>query len=468
MSHKQVFFNLRAPWWWITIPVAQALILAALVHPLELEWGIFALFLGITSLSSWRLFSDGRPYALNKVWWLFCMIFLGIIPSLQLAVHTMPWHTGDITLPTMLHANGLILLCLGVYEGIRLWASRNFVPHEEPEPPLVAPILIRQFSHLAPAMMLTCGAALAIVFGLKGFILRGHMESSLWKHSTTFQLLFDKGIRGTMLWCCISAIVLFRQHRLELTTLLLVLIPGVLFNFPLALPRYLSLTIYLSWTLAASFPLLRRRYPFSLIILGLFVFVAPLSGVTRYAGIDMVERLKDPGAIFQKAVLVSDYDAWSSLCRTIQYTDQYGSTGGKQLIGVALFYVPRSVWPTKPIGSGAYLFDKLNLGFNNVACTYLAEGYINFGFIGSLIFAALLALVIARYDGWYWRRGGRVRFTLPRLFYLVSIGMLFFILRGDLLSSFAYTIGFGVIFTFWQALFFWRLKRQEVGSPKTD
>jgi hypothetical protein len=98
-----------------------------------------------------------------------------------------------------------------------------------------------------------------------------------------------------------------------------------------------------------------------------------------------------------------------------------------------------------------------------VACTFLAEGYINFGIIGSILFAAVIALVIARYDGWYWRRGGRIRFTLPRLFYFVAIGMLFFILRGDLLSSFAYTVGFGALFTFWQALFFWRL-RQPVGN----
>jgi hypothetical protein len=73
-----------------------------------------------------------------------------------------------------------------------------------------------------------------------------------------------------------------------------------------------------------------------------------------------------------------------------------------------------------------------------------------------------MAIIVARYDGWYWRRGGRIRFTLPRLFYFVAIGMLFFILRGDLLSSFAYTVGFAFIFMFWQALFFWRLRKGEI------
>ncbi len=461
MSHSPVQFNVRAPWYFILLPLLQIAGLLLLARPAGSEWAIFASFLSITTLSAWRLFSDGRPYSLNKVWWLFAIVFLGIIPSAQIAVGTTPWHTGDILLPTMLHANGLILLCLGVYEGIRFWASRNFIPHAEEAPPPVAPILIRQFTHLAPAIMLSCGAALIVVCGWKGLFLRGHMETRLWQHSTTFQLLFDKGLRGTMLWCCIAAIVLHRQHKLELSTLLLVLIPGILFNFPLALPRYLALTIYLSWALAAGAHMFKRRHAFAAVLLVLFILVAPLLSVTRYAGIDMEQRLADPGHVFQKAVIVSDYDAWSSLCRVMQYTDAHGATAGRQLMGVALFFVPRSVWPTKPIGSGAFLFNKLGLGFNNVACTFLAEGYINFGIIGSIVFAAFLALIVARYDGWYWRRGGRLRFTLPRLFYFVAIGMLFFLLRGDLLSSFAYTVGFGFIFTFWQALFFWRLKRPD-------
>ncbi len=459
MIHSPVRFNVPAPLWCAGVPLLQLLIILTLARPEGLEWWVLGSFLSITTLATWRLFSDGRPYSLNKVWWLFAIVFLGIVPSAQIAVRTTPWHTGDILLPTMLKANFLILLCFGIYEGVRVWASGNFIPHAEEAPPPVAPVLIRQFSHLGPAVMLFCGAALAVVFGYKGLFLRGHMETQLWQYGTTFQLLFDKGLRGTMLWCCMAAIILHRQHRLERSTLALILIPGIIFNFPLALPRYLTLTIYLGWALAAGLSVFKRRHAFSVLLLALFMLIAPLFSVTRYAGIDMKERLEHPARIFQKAVIVSDYDAWSSLCRVIQFTDMHGATNGRQLTGVALFFVPRGVWPTKPIGSGAFLFNELNLGFNNVACTFLAEGYINFGIIGSIVFTALLALLVARYDGWYWRRGGRLRFTLPRLFYFVAIGMFFFILRGDLMSSFAYTAGFAVIFTFWQALFFWRLSR---------
>lgn len=461
MSQPLSYPEVHIPRWWPLLPLIQLLALASFARPSGIEWAIFATFIAITTLSSWRLFADPRAYSLNKVWWLFAIVFLGIIPSLQLAVHTMPWHTGDILPQTMLRANGVILFCLGVYEGVRIWTNRHFAPHPEGAPLPLAPALVNQFSYLAPAIMLSCGAVLVMVCGYKGLFLRGHMEMTLWQYSTTFQLLFDKGLRGTMLWCSVAAIVLHRQHKLGRGTLWLVLIPGILFNFPLALPRYLTLTIFLSWALAAGWSLFKRPHAFSLFLLGMFLLVAPFFSVTRYAGADMEARLQHPDKIFQKAVLVTDYDAWSSLCRVMQYTAERGSTGGRQLVGVALFFVPRAVWPSKPIGSGAFLFNELNLGFNNVACTYLAEGYINFGIVGSILFAAVMAVLVGRYDSWYWRRGGRVRFTLPRLFYFVTIGMLFFILRGDLMSSVAYTAGFGALFVFWQAIFFWRLRKGE-------
>lgn len=461
MSSSHDLQRSRTPWWWIVIPALQVLGILVLARPKGIEWAIFGTQIGITAFSSWRLFADHRPYSLNKAWWIFSIVFLSAMPTAQVAVHTTPWHTGDIRQSTMLQANGLVLLCLALFETVRIWASRNFFPGPHPAPKPPAPQLIRQFSQLAPAIMLSCGAALIMVVGPMGLFLRGHMERSLWQHSTIFQLIFDKGLRGTMLWCCIVAIVLHRQHKLSRGALWLVLIPGILFNFPLAMPRYLTVTIYLGGVLAAGLPLFRKSHAFALILLPLFLFVAPLSSVTRYGGTDMGERMKRPDVVFQKAVILTDYDAWSSLCRVMQYTQAHGATNGRQLMGVALFFVPRSVWPSKPVGSGAFLFDQLELGFNNVACTFLAEGYINFGIMGSLVFAAAMALLAARYDAWYWKRGGSARFSLPRLFYFVAIGMLFYVLRGDLMSSFAYTVGLGVVFAFWQAVFFWRLPRRQ-------
>ncbi|MBS1614649.1 MAG: hypothetical protein JST06_00865 [Bacteroidetes bacterium] len=460
--------NRSTPWWWTLIPALHILAILVFANPSGIEWGIFGTQAAITAFSSWRLFADQVPYSLNKVWWIFSIVFLSAVPSAQVAVHITPWHSGDILPATMLRANGLILLCLALFEIIRLGTARKLVsaPHNLPCRP-VPTILVRQFSQLTPAIILCCGVALTAVVSPLGLIYRGHLEHELWKHSTSFQLLFDKCLRGTMIWVCLAAIVLHRQHRLGKGNMWLLLAGVFVFNFPLALPRYLTLTIYLGAALAAGLSVFKKRHTFSLILLSLLLFVAPFSSITRYGGDDMGERMKRPDIVFQKAVILTDYDAWSSLCRVMQYTDRAGNTNGRQLMGVALFFVPRSVWPDKPVGSGAFLFDALHLGFNNVACTFLAEGYINFGIWGSLIFTVLLALIIARYDAWYWQQGGMTQFRLIRLFYYVAIGMLFYVLRGDLMSSFAYITGFVVVLCFWQALFFWRLRPHRNRHEKT-
>ncbi len=449
----------HAPWWWALLPALHILAILTFTSPSGIEWGIFGSQVAITAFASWRLFADRLPFSLNKVWWIFSIVFLSVMPTAQVAAHITPWHTGDIRPITMLRANGLILMCLFLFEAARLFATQRISPvqkHHLEHP--VPTILVRQFSQLTPAILLCCGVALVVVLTPLGLIFRSHSEHKLWQYHTIFQLLFDKGLRGTMIWVCLAAIVLHRQHRLSKGTLWLLLVGIFLLNFPLSMPRYLTLTIYLGAVLAAGVSLFNKKHSFSLILLSLLLFVAPLSTVTRYGGDDMGERMKRPDIVFQKAVILTDYDAWSSLCRVMQYTEVKGTTQGRQLMGVALFFVPRSVWPNKPIGSGAFLFDELHLGFNNVACTFLAEGYINFGVMGSLIFTILLALIVARYDAWYWLQGGAAQFRLVRLFYYVAIGMLFYVLRGDLMSSFAYTIGFVVVFTFWQAVFFWRLR----------
>jgi hypothetical protein len=108
------------------------------------------------------------------------------------------------------------------------------------------------------------------------------------------------------------------------------------------------------------------------------------------------------------------------------------------LATVLLFFVPRSIWPSKSVGSGALVNKLEHSDFTNFSSTFIAEGYINFGVWGSLIFMAGLALFIARYDDKYWFSGGS---KYNNLVYPAAIGMMFFMLRGDLLSSFAYSVG---------------------------
>lgn len=448
--------------WWLAAPLIHLVLLLGMARPATgEEWWVFLSFLIITSFSSWCLFADRRPYSLNKIWWLFQIVFMGIVPSVQVAVHHMPWKDGDISLDTILKANALILFCLVLYKSIRWGLDKKTAYQLSISYPILNETYLRRYRRWAPPIMAAAGVALLWFYGWKGLLLRGPMEMAGASHNTTLQLVFDKSVRGVMLYLTLAAIWLYRQGHLSRKLLLAILAASFLLNFPLSLPRYLAFTIYLSWLLVAGFSWMQRRHLFTLGVLCLMLLMGPLVSMTRYAGVDMAERLSDPAEVFRKAYLVTDFDAYSSLCRTMQYTAEHGPTGGRQLTGVALFYVPRSVWPTKPVGSGAFLFDQLGFEFKNVSCTFLAEGYINFGWWGSPLFTMLLAVCIFWYDDYYWHgHSPETQLIFARLFYLVALGMLFFILRGDLLSSFAYTVGLFASGFVLHRILFWRQLRQ--------
>lgn len=118
-------------------------------------------------------------------------------------------------------------------------------------------------------------------------------------------------------------------------------------------------------------------------------------------------------------------------------------TYGSQLLGAILFFVPRAIWPTKPIGSGYFLATSNGGWFTNVSMPFFSEGFINFGFLGILIFISIIATVCSIADKKYWRSP----LTLKSGYYLILLGAIIFIMRGDLMSSFAFTVGIMLSYT---------------------
>jgi len=113
-------------------------------------------------------------------------------------------------------------------------------------------------------------------------------------------------------------------------------------------------------------------------------------------------------------------------------------TMGGQLLGAIFFFIPRSIWPDKPIGSGAFVAEKEGV-FSNISMPYFGEGYINFGYVGVVVFSFFLAYLCSRLDKDYWRKSKVYNRFKP--YYLLFLSSILFIMRGDLMSSIAYTTG---------------------------
>ena len=203
-------------------------------------------------------------------------------------------------------------------------------------------------------------------------------------------------------------------------------------------PLYLALIFFLLFKYINL-----RRFFMIMLIVQLILF--PISTIFTHSTQGIFDILKSIDInyltqTFKNEFTTLHYDAWSNFMATIDYVSNNGYSYGVQFIGAILFFIPRTIWINKPIGSGQlignYLMANYGMWFNNLSNPFISEGYINFGVIGVLIFAFILAYL-----------GKIVRECIKSNGYLIFIGiyvsiyMMFFI-RGDFMSAFSYVVGF--------------------------
>lgn len=69
------------------------------------------------------------------------------------------------------------------------------------------------------------------------------------------------------------------------------------------------------------------------------------------------------------------------MAKAVEYIAENGTTNGRQLLGCFLFFIPRTIWKTKPIGSGALVAEIIGQEHTNISMPFIGEGLINFGFL---------------------------------------------------------------------------------------
>ncbi|MDG1315031.1 MAG: hypothetical protein P8P29_05860, partial [Flavobacteriaceae bacterium] len=154
-------------------------------------------------------------------------------------------------------------------------------------------------------------------------------------------------------------------------------------------PIYISL-IYL------FFPkLLNSNAKFFLFMFLAMVVVFPLSSTLTHIDASLEQIFAEPKLIYDSFLRFGSisgafeslhYDAFANIMATVEYVKLYGLSWGFQLLGVCLFFIPRSLWTTKPLSTGElignYLFDTTPRNFTNLSNPVVSEGFINFGLIG--------------------------------------------------------------------------------------
>lgn len=391
------------------------------------------------------IFSDSeRSFSLHKMFYLFNLFFLGVAPIQQFYKSAAFFGSRQLYEYEYFYLNLIIIAILIFYQCFYYYFLKLKLTDRNIQ--FVETLKVNFKLSIKQIFLLFSISIISFLtifylnkFNIVSMLIRGGelKEQSENIESSTMLLIIGQTIRPLSFMCLLyfsftrskNIIAYFGIFLLALVTC-----------SPAGMPRSLAAAIYIP-LLLTLLPFVRRKNVFSLIFVSGFLVVFPLLNSFRYFSED-----EGSGIGIDTGMFVSGhFDNYQNFALILF---ENIITWGQQLLGVFLFWVPRSVWPDKPIGSGALLAELQHFSLKNVSANFFAEGYINFGFFGIFLFIIILAFFNAKMDNMYWRSARFNKRSFFTIIYYTMLGLEFFIMRGDLLSCFAYTIGIMIsIFT---------------------
>jgi hypothetical protein len=143
-----------------------------------------------------------------------------------------------------------------------------------------------------------------------------------------------------------------------------------------------------------------------------------------------------------------NYDSWANIYTAIEYVQVHGLQWGHQLMGSLLFFVPSAIWTTKPLATGIflanYLINNYAMWFTNLSAPIVAEGYLDFGYVGVMANAVVTAVVVTLLNNLAARRDKWSAF--PMAVYLSIFLML--VMRGSLMIAMGFACAAFLSFSF--------------------
>lgn len=404
--------------------------------------------IGLLAIAMLTFEASRAAFSLHLAHWIFVYVFLFATPIVQYKIGVFPW--GRLT---SLETNTLLLANTAILLWSLTWIICRFV-----QIPLLDRIRIPTGPQVSTggvwislALAVLATAYLLAHFGIGSLLTRADdYEASLGISSVG--LVTERIFRSLPIAAVAGALVLLRRGSVPLATRLLILAISMalmlIADFPLGTARYIVGAIFIGIFLNLCGRYLRTGWTLVFLLVGGLLLVFPLLSTLRY--------ITSPGDVLTylggfsflgPSLATGDFDAYSMVGYTAHYVDQGpGITYGRQLAGAILFFVPRSLWPDKPVGSGYTVAVEGNLDFNNVSSSPLAEGLINFGWLGLVVFAVALCWMFGTADASFQRQIKEGGTSFVGAIYPFWIGLVFFLMRGDLLSATAFIVAFSVSF----------------------
>jgi oligosaccharide repeat unit polymerase len=225
----------------------------------------------------------------------------------------------------------------------------------------------------------------------------------------------------------------------------------ILFAFisPVGIPRSLAGALYIPVLTLVLMPRLYSKYAIICIVIFSVLFAAPVFDIFRSG--DLSGQI-DLAANFNLSYLFAGhFDAFYNL---VQVVELRFSTAGLQLIGALLFWVPRALWPGKPVGTSFDFAPYAGMLSDNVSFPLPAEFYADYGLVGVILGMFLVGVLYRRLDKFLSRkrRPGSLSAYICVIAHQEVAILGIYLLRGSFLGSFSYTVGVASTFAVLAAL----------------
>ncbi len=400
---------------------------------------ILSILIFIISLVNLFLFKR-EPYSLHKIINLFFLFFYSVAPVTQFKNNIMLWG-GNIPFTQTDYENTsfVILICLVLYNFLyALFRYRFKSEYRE-----ITYVVNKPFNTLEMLKLIGISVAIFFVvlymnnFSLISVLVRSGEHTNRIELDKSMALIINTFLRPIpVIIVAFIGLCGFSRTFFNYFIFAFLLVIAFLTVAPTAIARFMIAAIYLPLIFVYFQKTMRRKNIFILtMVIGLLIIFPFLNNFRNFA-----DNTSFSLAFNYDMFSQGHFDAYSIFLRVLKLDI---ITYGKQLLAPLFFYIPRTWWPTKPFGTGHTIAHQYNLDFDNISCPYLAEGFVNFGYLGVFVFIIVLALLSCRLDIWYWTKLS----SIHKIQYYMLLGLFFFMMRGDLLSTTSFTIG--LMFSFY-------------------
>ncbi len=387
-----------------------------------------------------------NPQILTTTFWIFVYIFLGICPFLQITTENFPWGDRFQSFGDMLLLKAAFTVLLGLFGfDIGRHLIRSNISVSTPQflkrrvnyrIIIILGILFIPFTYL---YLKSTGEINYL------FTARQERFEYLSKFQSSDILLYSAIITTPIYVASVAMLAKWLMNNKnkmkvgivwKLFTMLLILITLAI-NNPISTPRLKVGTILLSFLFVVPW----RKSFHVLTIAGLvtgLILVFPFTDIFRYSvETDLSARISQTNAI-EELTEKGDFDAFMMIANTIYINDVEGFQMGRQMLGTLLFWVPRPVWPDKPIPTSMWVAGNKGYKIINLSEPLWAEFYVDGGWF--LVFFALIlyGFAVRILDQWYARTSNLNRIQVVSILVPIYAGYQFFLLRGSLMPAVAY------------------------------